>query len=66
MVRRGRAGLREIAEQILPDLGIPPDTQLKADPQTSGLIAQTAAPAMNQAQQEQPVQTSGATLPEVR
>jgi hypothetical protein len=33
---------REIAEQILPDLGIAPDTQLKPDQQVAGeLVAQT-------------------------
>jgi cell division protein FtsI (penicillin-binding protein 3) len=56
---------REIAEQILPDLGIPPDTQLKADQKTSGLLARAAVPASNQAQQKQVAQTSATNLPEV-
>jgi len=61
---------REIAEQILPDLGIPPDTQLKPGEQIAGdLIAQakqtatlpTAASSAGATAQEQ----RNTTLPEV-
>lgn len=63
---------REIAEQILPDLGIAPDTQLK--PAEQQLIAQTTE-AFTQAQpdgsmlnsaQQRPEQARNTTLPEAR
>jgi cell division protein FtsI (penicillin-binding protein 3) len=55
---------REIAEQILPDLSISPDTEIKIGPQS---IAQTTArPSPQQLKEEQQqVEARAATLPQV-
>jgi membrane peptidoglycan carboxypeptidase len=69
---------REIAEQILPDLGIAPDTQLKPSQEIAGqLIAQTSQPAVqpkaggansgtaSQRAAQEAIQSRNATLPVV-
>ena len=57
---------REIAEQILPDLNVAPDTELKSAP-PSGLIAQMPAAALAHARAELRREDEGrrATLPQV-
>ena len=58
---------REIAEQILPDLGIPPDTQLTPGQQVNGQLIAQATRTPNQsdagAAQQQAAQTRNQTLP---
>ncbi len=56
---------RDIAEQILPDLGVVPDTYLKLP---EGLVAETATPEVSPRQVEEQVQSQvarAATLPSV-
>jgi cell division protein FtsI (penicillin-binding protein 3) len=54
---------REIAEQILPDLSVSPDVEIKSAPQ---LIAQTSRPSPQQLQEEQQqTEARAATLPKV-
>jgi len=57
---------REIAEQILPDLSIAPDTEIKATPELMAQVAETPAIVIKQRGEAQlQKQTRGATLPEV-
>jgi cell division protein FtsI (penicillin-binding protein 3) len=54
---------REIAEQILPDLSVSPDVEIKSPPQS---IAQTSRPSPQQLQEEQQqTEARVATLPKV-
>lgn len=54
---------REIAEQILPDLSVSPDVEIKSAPE---LIAQTSRPSPQQLQEEQQqTEARAATLPKV-
>ena len=54
---------REIAEQILPDLSVSPDVEIKSGPP---LIAQTSRPSPQQAkEQQQQTEAREATLPKV-
>ena len=56
---------REIAEQILPDLGIAPDTQLKPTPQMIAQATQTPAEAAQARTEQQQEDSRRATLPQV-
>jgi cell division protein FtsI (penicillin-binding protein 3) len=57
---------REIAEQILPDLGIAPDTQMKPTPELIATATQTPeVTAQLLEEQQRRIETRKATLPEV-